>query len=645
MAQLKWQNVGAPNLNGASQMLARANQAFSGSINSASGFLDQYSAGQQEMEDNALLGDIASISNEEELGAFLQSGALEGRNISPAMRQQVLGMRDDVLGYASSRANTDSTRASTAIRQAAEGRTAANYADGVASRDALRGVSGAASQAAKTGRQYGRGNTSDIQNQVYNGMLQRGIPEHVAQGFMMNFQDESGFEIDIEEGVPNVHGTRGKGIYQLTGARRDAFEAQYGNDYSIDNQLDFMVSELEGSEKGARDAIYATANAGDAGAAIVSKFLRPAEEHRARRSTAYTSGGQTFTPTQAVPKATDQIEAVRQQLVATGQFTPAEIEAQLAPLRAAEAQGQSRLDKTAADARLQEILMNPEVITGGAAQRAAINTPGMTPTQQLELAGRAGGLSEALPGIVAPRTTQNPVVTGAVTEALAANAAEVEALPQTRLEQELPKFEEDPVEGLISSLGAGNVDASERKNELRKQINALADKMGVPPSVAALALRETYEEDPSGFNTWGNVISSERAEAFISSNLSGEARTRYRGSKSARTLERAEIEAANLQLNQLKSQAAKYGAGNVPPAIQQQIQSLESTLTAQSTPGANTRQLQSYIQNSGAAGRLIGLEPGSAAHTRALKQIESDILGDPSLDQRDKDLLIAALKG
>ena len=136
---------------------------------------------------------------------------------------------------------------------------------------------------------------SGVQQQVYEGLLSRGMPEHIAQGFMMNFQDESGFRPGIEEAVPNVHGTRGRGLYQLTGSRRNAFEAKYGNDYSVDNQLDFLMEELNTTEAKAWGIIQNSQNAGEAGANIVNHFLRPATEHARRRSARY-AGQDGFVP-------------------------------------------------------------------------------------------------------------------------------------------------------------------------------------------------------------------------------------------------------------------------------------------------------------------------------------------------------------
>jgi len=135
----------------------------------------------------------------------------------------------------------------------------------------------------------------DRRTYLRNGLVQRGLPPHIAEGFVMNFQDESGLNPGINERNPIVPGSRGGfGLYQLTGPRRVAYE-RYAKERGVpvsdeDAQLDFMMMELQGPEKRAAQAIFNTENAGDAAAAIVTNFLRPAEKHRAERVARYTSG-------------------------------------------------------------------------------------------------------------------------------------------------------------------------------------------------------------------------------------------------------------------------------------------------------------------------------------------------------------------
>lgn len=135
----------------------------------------------------------------------------------------------------------------------------------------------------------------DTASYIRQGLVSRGLPEHVADAFLMNMQDESGLNPGINEANPTVPGSRGGyGLYQLTGPRRVAYEQyaqQLGVDPSnVDAQLDFLMSELQGPEAQAYQSIMAAPDAGSAAAAIVNDFLRPAEEHRARRAAAYTGG-------------------------------------------------------------------------------------------------------------------------------------------------------------------------------------------------------------------------------------------------------------------------------------------------------------------------------------------------------------------
>lgn len=133
------------------------------------------------------------------------------------------------------------------------------------------------------------------------GLIQRGLPEHVADAFVVNFQDESGLNPGINEAKPLVPGSRGGfGLYQLTGPRRVAYE-QYAAERglpldSVDAQLDFMMMEGQGSEKKAFDKILSAPDKATAAQAIVNDFLRPAPEYRRERAQRYASLGSLSTP-------------------------------------------------------------------------------------------------------------------------------------------------------------------------------------------------------------------------------------------------------------------------------------------------------------------------------------------------------------
>jgi hypothetical protein len=127
---------------------------------------------------------------------------------------------------------------------------------------------------------------------IADGLQERGIPQHIAEGFLLNFQDESGFNPGINEKNPIVPGSRGGyGLYQLTGPRRKQYEAYakaVGKPVDdIDTQLDFLLMELESSESAAASKIFRAKTRGDAAAAIVEHFLRPAKSHKESRVKRY----------------------------------------------------------------------------------------------------------------------------------------------------------------------------------------------------------------------------------------------------------------------------------------------------------------------------------------------------------------------
>ena len=128
---------------------------------------------------------------------------------------------------------------------------------------------------------------------IQQGLVQRGLPAHIAQGFVMNMRDESGLNPGINERAPLVQGSRGGyGLYQLTGPRRRAYES-YASSRGVafdnaDAQLDFLMSELQGPEKRAAQSIFSTDNPQDAAVAIARDFLRPAASNLQKRVASYT---------------------------------------------------------------------------------------------------------------------------------------------------------------------------------------------------------------------------------------------------------------------------------------------------------------------------------------------------------------------
>lgn len=140
------------------------------------------------------------------------------------------------------------------------------------------------------------GQTTNPADMILQGLVQRGLPQHVAQGFVMNMRDESNLNPGINEAAPIVPGSRGGfGLSQWTGPRRRALEqfaASRGVPVSdMNTQLDFLMTELQGPESRAAQSIFAAPDAATAADAILRNYLRPAPEHVASRSQRYLSGG------------------------------------------------------------------------------------------------------------------------------------------------------------------------------------------------------------------------------------------------------------------------------------------------------------------------------------------------------------------
>lgn len=613
--RLVWRQLTAPDLSAASQAMARAGAAFSDGMNTGSSLLAKYAEGQQAKADDAILGEIAGLKDEAAFDEFVSGGGLAGRNISQGMRDHILGMRSNFVNDDGVRARTDGTRASTentratmGINLAREARSAAEWQDGMARRDAERAAAGDIEAARAFSSQYGDtvGPITEykgVQGEVYKGLLDRGIPEHIAQGFMMNFQDESGFNAEATEATPNVHGTRGKGLYQLTGDRRAAYEARYGNDYSINNQLDFMMSELGGSESAAWKAIQNSRTAGEAGAAIVSKFLRPAEQHRAARSAAYlgSSGG---TPSYVSERASP-VQAARQELLNTGLFTAAEVDQMMAgstqagktrseELLAADQAAQKEAEAQAAMAAL----LDPNNLSGGDMARGILSDPNMSAQERMRVLDTASGLAEANPGVLAPDPTKDPnsalalspdgqpdtrvedIATG-IKQDLGASLA---ARPQTQLVDDIDKFsQEDPAQALESVLGLGSDRESDTwfrdydQNELRNLIRDYAKEFGVDEPTAAAAMRQAFERDPWGRNTMENRFDKDRVGSIIADSLSQDQISGAREDRRRASQLQTRADSIVQRINLLQTQARKGGDRS---AIAQEIANLTVELTA-----------------------------------------------------------------
>ena len=146
-----------------------------------------------------------------------------------------------------------------------------------------------------TANKTGGFHAGSMQSAIYQGLVSRGAPDHVARGIMRNLKDESGFRTDINERNPIVPGSRGGfGLMQWTGPRRrqlEAYARSVGKPVSdLDTQLDFMFKEFGSTEKSSYQKMLATNNENDAAIMFLKKNLRPAAAHQASRGRRYAGG-------------------------------------------------------------------------------------------------------------------------------------------------------------------------------------------------------------------------------------------------------------------------------------------------------------------------------------------------------------------
>jgi hypothetical protein len=127
---------------------------------------------------------------------------------------------------------------------------------------------------------------------VVSSLMQRGVPEHVAQGVAMNFHDESGLDTGIQEKAP-LSGRGGFGLAQWTGPRRIALEdfarSQGKRIDDPDVQLDFFMQENQGREAPAWKIVMNAPTAQEAAVAFVKHWERPTSENVAKRTARYTN--------------------------------------------------------------------------------------------------------------------------------------------------------------------------------------------------------------------------------------------------------------------------------------------------------------------------------------------------------------------
>ncbi|MEV4124172.1 phage tail tip lysozyme [Nocardia sp. NPDC049707] len=121
-------------------------------------------------------------------------------------------------------------------------------------------------------------------SEIYQYLLRKGFTPEQAAGILGNMQVESGFDTGAYNPAEGAIG-----LCQWEGGRRTNLEAFAANDpqrRSVTDwtlQVDFMMHELEGSERGAYSRLRSATSAGDAAAAFDQYYERSSGEARGQR--------------------------------------------------------------------------------------------------------------------------------------------------------------------------------------------------------------------------------------------------------------------------------------------------------------------------------------------------------------------------
>lgn len=122
--------------------------------------------------------------------------------------------------------------------------------------------------------------TSATEQEIYNGLIARGLSDSTAKGIIANMIAESNLNPGINEISPIVPGSRGGfGLIQWTGPRRRALEAEAQRQgvpvSNLDFQLDYLVTELQGPERRSYNNMLRTNDPVEAARIFSEQNLRP----------------------------------------------------------------------------------------------------------------------------------------------------------------------------------------------------------------------------------------------------------------------------------------------------------------------------------------------------------------------------------
>lgn len=621
-----------PNVSG---LLGVAQSGINAAGDAAAGILERYDTGQKTRGDQELARLMANATNQEELGALVNSDAVRGLRLSEDgvrmlneaqgnrvdwgnTRSQILD-RDGRLGLARNaegRLQTEFDRGTVAYNEGRERQqwmrdNAGNFVqselDGLNSGSAFsraidRTESGGAGDQYDT--LYGHRNRQDgtrVSNMTLGQAAEFASPSG-AYGQSVNAEigrvatPMGKFQIvgttlrntmenlNLPPDVPFSPAVQEQlGLYlaqqRVNGPRtaqsmRDGLRSEWeGFRNKSDAELDEIIAEVRAQPPVTRESILAAGSG--------SPTQAP--------QTGATPQGQGSTPPQGNGRGFGG-DVFAQSMAASGLFTPEQILGTVSPLRDAATEGDARnvteregLQADIMAASLDRQLNSPDNLTGAdlvaAVREELLATGQFSEREASDSARRAETMlaeSEAYQTQLKPAVAEDLARNAAVENTITDERRRYAGQDQNRALGDISRYQEDPSSNLATDLDLANATTNFDPEQLRGMVNQLANHYNVEPAVMAVAMRDSFVRDPAwirGENNWTglgwdltrNTLANQFDEASIEAKieqLTPDARRDFdRGTSNLNVME-GELQRVRTQQRQIEARMAKLDAND-----------------------------------------------------------------------------------